>query len=93
MLAVEAWKLEHDGLPAHLDEVLGGELQVLPVEPIDGEPFGYFPDGLPRDFFRWSGKRPEKMTFLWSAGDPAEEVTKHGWWITQRGQQAYFIGR
>ena len=95
ILAVEAWKLEHGHLPAHLDEVLGGELKELPVEPIRGEPFGYFPDGLP-DNPRWSpGAPPVARVFLWSSSHPSGEKTEHRWPLTGNSEnwQGYFLGQ
>ena len=52
ILALESWKLEHGQLPAHLDELLDGKLEQLPVDPLTGEPFAYFPDGPPDNPFR-----------------------------------------
>jgi hypothetical protein len=86
ILAVEAWKLEHGHFPAHLDEVLGGELKELPVDPVDGEPFGYFPNGLP-------DKPPAVTSFLWCTGreNMPDSAKPHWWWRLQKKGGAYFV--
>ncbi|HEX4143330.1 MAG TPA: hypothetical protein VHY91_07250 [Pirellulales bacterium] len=95
ILAVEAWKLAHGHLPAHLDDVLGGELHDLPVEPTSGEPFGYFPDGFPAVPNRWPDKPAIPKAFLWSTAGvySRENLEQQWWWRPQLKLQAYFIPR
>ena len=45
ILALEAWKLEHGGLPPSLDDLKGKYLDQLPVDPYRGDPFSYEPRG------------------------------------------------
>jgi hypothetical protein len=46
ILALEAWKLDHGGLPKSLEDLKGKYLDRLPVDPYTGEPFRYEPKGL-----------------------------------------------
>jgi ABC-type transport system involved in multi-copper enzyme maturation permease subunit len=55
ILALEAWKLEHGGLPGSLQELRGKYLGQLPVDPYAGGPFRYEPKGLP-NYLAW--RRP-----------------------------------
>jgi hypothetical protein len=80
LLALEAWKLEHGSLPKKLDALVGPYFDRLPEDPFSGEPFRYFPDGLPVSL-RWSqlsggwtteeyrGELPANTPFLWSIGE------------------------
>jgi hypothetical protein len=46
VLALEAWKLDHEGrLPDSLDELLGKYIDRMPVDPATGQTFGYEPKG------------------------------------------------
>ncbi|MGO9112177.1 MAG: ABC transporter permease [Thermoguttaceae bacterium] len=47
ILALEAWKLEHDGLPKSLDDLMGKYLNQLPVDPDNNSAFRYELNGLP----------------------------------------------
>ena len=47
VLALVAWKLEHGELPDELDDLIGPYLTKLPPDPHTGEPFRYFPQGIP----------------------------------------------
>ncbi len=47
ILALEAWKLEHGGLPKSLDDLAGKYLDKLPVDPYTGGAFTYGRKGLP----------------------------------------------
>ncbi len=46
-LALAAWRAEHGQLPKTLDELVGKELDSLPVDPFTGRPFLYRPEGIP----------------------------------------------
>jgi len=46
-LALAAWRLQHGALPKTADELLDACNKKLPIDPYSGEPFQYFPDGLP----------------------------------------------
>ncbi|MCR4415728.1 MAG: hypothetical protein NUV77_25220, partial [Thermoguttaceae bacterium] len=74
LLALHAWRLEHNELPEKLDALVGPYFDKIPADPFTGEPFRYFPKGVPVPL-EWSEWRfPEKRTlapgtpFLWSAG-------------------------
>jgi len=47
VLALEAWKLEHGGLPKSLNDLKGKYLHEVPVDPYFGEEFVYEPKGIP----------------------------------------------
>ncbi len=74
-LGLEAWKTEHDELPDTLDQLVGAYLDRLPIDPGSGEPFRYFPEGLPYEG-EWEGLgsygarqlvKPN-TPFVWSTG-------------------------
>ena len=46
ILALEAWKCEHDGLPDSLGDLTGKYLDQIPVDPYTGGQFRYEPKGL-----------------------------------------------
>jgi len=46
-LALAAWRAEHGELPKTLDELVGEELDSLPVDPFTGRPFLYRREGIP----------------------------------------------
>jgi hypothetical protein len=46
ILALEAWKLDHGGLPESLGDLKGKYLDQLPVDPYTGGAFRYEPKGL-----------------------------------------------
>ena len=76
-LLLEAWKLRHGSLPKTLDELVGPDLDRLPIDPYTGAPFRYVRDGVGIPL-RWdiyvgssyffSGKIAAKVPFIWSAG-------------------------
>ncbi len=82
VLALEAWKLQHGSLPKKLDELVGACINHLPNDPYTGEPFLYFPNGLPTSFtwqavVMYPGNESQlppdceikaHKPFLWSAG-------------------------
>ncbi|MBN2473711.1 MAG: hypothetical protein JXB62_03835 [Pirellulales bacterium] len=47
LLAIEAHQHEHDRLPERLDDLVGPDLDAVPIDPYSGYPFRYFPQGLP----------------------------------------------
>ena len=47
ILALEAWKLDHGGLPQSLNELRGKYFDQVPVDPRTGDAFQYEPKGLP----------------------------------------------
>ena len=83
-LALAAWKLEHGELPESLDALVGPYLDALPIDPYAGEPFRYFPKGLPAPITRDTGTPERRETeivveagrpFVWSVG-PAVVVDR-----------------
>jgi hypothetical protein len=85
LLALEAWRAEHGQLPEKLDELVGSELDALPLDPLCARPFLYYPHGfadLPTNGWSQSPsagvfyKPPTNQPFLWSAlsktGDPQQ---------------------
>lgn len=79
-LLLVAWKLEHGELPDTLNQLVGPYLDRIPVDPYCGEPFEYFPEGLPIpihlyrvDWLRSRGDHdrqeiPPGTPFVWSTG-------------------------
>ena len=47
ILALEAWKLRQGELPGSLDDLVGSELDTVPLDPLWAEPFLYYPAGIP----------------------------------------------
>ncbi len=47
ILALEAWRIEHGGLPKSLDDLTPKYLDKVPVDPYIGKTFGYEPAGFP----------------------------------------------
>lgn len=94
-LALAAWKLDHKSLPRSLDELASRYLDRIPLDPRTGEPFRYFPDGLPIPLpypYQKSSSVPQLKAgqpFLWAAGDrvyvhrddpdPVERYCIHDW--------------
>lgn len=68
-LALKAWKLDHAGLPETLDPLKGSCLARIPVEPLSGEPFVYFPKGLATPIERLAGATGE-VSVVVKAGEP-----------------------
>lgn len=48
-LALIAWRMEHDELPDYLEQLIGDQLEMLPVDPYTGQPFVYIPDGVDQE--------------------------------------------
>jgi hypothetical protein len=70
-LAIESYKLRHNKLPKSLDAVASSSLPSLPLDPYSGEPFRYFPDGVPETdkSVHSSGVwGPWKDAGIWSTG-------------------------
>ncbi|NUQ60843.1 MAG: hypothetical protein HUU20_00030 [Pirellulales bacterium] len=74
ILALEAYRAEHGRLPDSLDAFKGRYLEQLPVDPMSGESFRYFPEGVA---VRLATRSPEMwfneavdpgMPFIWSMG-------------------------
>lgn len=75
VLALAAWKLEHGELPERLDALEGRYLDAVPLDPVTGQLFRYFPDGLPRSVKGFSplpldgsSVIPAGNPCVWSAG-------------------------
>jgi hypothetical protein len=75
-LLLEAWKLRHGKLPGDLNELVGPDLDRVPIDPFTGTHFGYFPEGLiiPLHWHQaldhnFRGVIEEKTPFVWSAGE------------------------
>jgi hypothetical protein len=47
VLALQAYRLEHGELPKSLSDLVGPQLDRLPLDPYSGEEFRYFPNGVP----------------------------------------------
>ena len=47
LMALEAHRLEHGGLPQSLAELVGPYFDALPLDPYSGAEFRYFPTGIP----------------------------------------------
>jgi hypothetical protein len=74
-LALKAWQLEHGEVPGELQALVGQDLEAVPIDPYTGEPFQYFPQGVPVPLARRSGYYSElepvlvaDQPFVWSAG-------------------------
>lgn len=76
LLALQAWRLDHDGqLPKSLDMLKGKYLEEIPLDPCSGEPFHYCPEGWPTTPSPWQtdswitrGPIKAGAPFLWSIG-------------------------
>jgi len=93
-LLLEAWKLRHGALPKTLDELVGADLDHVPIDPYTGTPFRYVREGL-KIPLRWvqfvpssTNVVPANVPFVWSAGErvikapeelPPAEQTPDGW--------------
>jgi hypothetical protein len=49
VMALNAWKAEHGELPDRLEQLVGSELDRLPLDPLFALPFQYYPRGTPTD--------------------------------------------
>ena len=79
LLALTAWKLEHGELPDTLDDLVGPYLTKLPPDPHTGEPFRYFPQGIPIAIMETNAVDDEPIELL-SAGQPF--IWSTGWQIS-----------
>jgi hypothetical protein len=80
LMALADWRREHGGLPDSLEALVGPYFGRLPVDPTTGEPFLYFPHGIPEEIGppRFGGfaadesempvHLPVGRPFLWSPG-------------------------
>jgi len=80
LIALADWRREHGQLPDTLESLVGPYFGRLPVDPLTGEPFLYFPHGIPEEIGppRFAGfvadeseapvLLPPGRPFLWSAG-------------------------
>jgi hypothetical protein len=70
LLALEGWKLEHGGLPDGLGSLVGPFLKELPVDPLVGAPYLYFPRGWPSElemaYANSAARLPAGCPFVWS---------------------------
>ncbi|MGO9107899.1 MAG: ABC transporter permease [Thermoguttaceae bacterium] len=89
-LLLEAWKLRHGALPKTLAELVGADLDHVPIDPYTGTPFRYVRDGLKICLLRCQchffslHTIPANAPFVWSAGDRViyrapEELVPGGW--------------
>ena len=63
-LALAGWKLEHGTLPEKLESLVGPFLKTMPLDPYAGEPFRYFPQGLPAPLYQiWKRVRRSAVSF------------------------------
>ena len=84
VMALEAWKLEHDSLPKSLDELVDASyLGSLPNDPYMGTPFLYFPDGVPNSISlrqesglsrSHTGDLITGTPFIWSTGAKVKQL-------------------
>ena len=75
ILALEAWKLEHSGLPESLEDLKGKYLDQLPVDPYTGSVFRYKPKGIPYHV-AWSSPNSTNTKTL----EPARPFVSCGAW-------------
>jgi hypothetical protein len=80
LIALADWRREHGALPDSLESLVGPYFSRLPVEPITGQAFLYFPQGIPEEigpprfagFFADESELPVLVPvgrpFLWSPG-------------------------
>jgi len=67
-IALEAWKVEHGGLPDRLEQLVGTYLAELPQDPWNGSNFGYRPEGFPNDVHFYGQTVDADEPLLWSVG-------------------------
>ncbi len=74
-MALAAWQLDHQSLPEKLEELKGGYLAEIPVDPYSGESFVYFPRGVDVPTTRYVSATGETQVlleadrpFFWSPG-------------------------
>jgi hypothetical protein len=75
-LLLQAWKLRHGGLPKNLDELVGPDLDQVPIDPFTGAPFRYVREGVAIPFrsyahnlsFHYCSEISAGVPFVWSAG-------------------------
>jgi len=71
LLALAAWKIDRGSLPDSIEELQGKYVSRVPLEPLAGRPFHYYPKGVPCPFRDQQGCAVEAETpFLWSAQVP-----------------------
>jgi hypothetical protein len=73
-LAVAAWRLEHGRLPDSLEELVGTELQSMPVDPFTGLSFQYLPDGAGAAV----PNRNAQALDLWTEDDESKDTIAAG---------------
>ncbi|MGA2258086.1 MAG: hypothetical protein ABSG53_25760, partial [Thermoguttaceae bacterium] len=88
-LLLEAWKLRHGALPKTLAELVGADLEHVPIDPYKGTPFRYVRDGLKISILPYQSyfslrTIPANAPFVWSAGERViyrapEELGPEGW--------------
>ena len=75
-LLLEAWKLRHGSLPKSLDELIGPDLDHVPIDPFTGMRFRFVRDGvgIPMPWRLYDvnlsagGEIDAHVPFVWSAG-------------------------
>lgn len=71
LLALAAWKIDHGSLPGSIEPLAGHYLGRLPVEPISGQPFDYYPRGVSCSFHDREGSLiGPRQPFLWTRWVP-----------------------
>lgn len=88
VMALEAWKLDHDSLPKSLDELVDASyLDKLPNDPYTGKPFVYFPESASNSVVQIWGSvlslsDPENIVvgtpFIWSLGPKVKQLEYQG---------------
>jgi len=72
LLALQAWRLEHNSLPDSLEQLVGPYLNEMPRDPYSGAPFQYFPHGAAVQTtlksFQGAIEISAEAPFLWSSG-------------------------
>ena len=85
ILALEAWKLDHGGLPKSLEDLKGKYLDQLPVDPYTGGAFRYKPKGLPYGVeFGAAGSNPKEAELI----APGRPFVSCDSWFARRGARA-----
>ncbi len=96
-LAMVAWRLDRGAYPRSIDELREAYLQELPLDPFSGEPFGYYPEGIPVRLQRRFDFQAENSArdlapstpFLWSTSTGIKIITRE----TAEGPVRYLLRR
>ncbi|MBI3838668.1 MAG: ABC transporter permease [Planctomycetia bacterium] len=87
LLALEAHRLEHGGLPQSLSELVGPYFDALPLDPYSGHEFSYFPAGLPEPTTALEAAQLKDKNVMWRIWKRTSKVVpgKPCIWCTGQG--------